>query len=234
MILECSQCGSRYDVPSSAIGPDGRTVRCVNCKHSWFQAPEAPASFQPAPDAAPAPPTVAEESAPPPPPIVDPVEAAPETPDYDPFIDPPPAPRRNRLPWTIAAIVATLSVLLGAAALLHWKAPGLAAQIGLNFGATETPLLFSEKNVELKTRVDGSRLFIVSGKVLNPTRTAQHVPDIRIRLMDGASREVYGWRITPATRTLDPQASMEFNGAKVDVPAEAKVARLSFASEIGE
>lgn len=63
MIIACPACTTRYVVPDSAIGIDGRTVRCAKCRHSWFQEGAMPdQAAAPAPPPAPPPP-------PPPPPL---------------------------------------------------------------------------------------------------------------------------------------------------------------------
>jgi len=239
MILECNECGTRYSVPDSAVGAAGRTVRCANCKHSWFQTPQV--LDLGTPDAEPQPRPLTREPEMPPAPVAtrtfdDVATEQPAAHDYDPFAPEPPfKPRRNtRRRWTVAAFVAGLSMLLGAGAILYSGAPGIAAQFGLGVGGeAETPLRFTDKNVELRTMPSGSELFAVSGKVVNPTGERQHVPDIRVELRDQQDQLVYSWRITPGQRSLEPKSAIDFNSAKLDVPANARVVQLSFASEIG-
>ncbi len=250
MILECPECSTRYLVPDSAIGSAGRTVRCANCRHSWFQDPPAPDAGPPlAPDPAQITPEdrdveeVDETRTTQPflepavlptprPPMVEPVVAAP---DYDAFAHRPPfrARRNTSKRWTIIAIVAGLLMIAGVAAILFVGAPGLLARIGLPVGPQESPLRLKDNPIERRELENGSELFAVSGQVTNPSGDRQRVPDIRAELRDAQGRIVYSWTITPQQRTLNPGGTIDFNSAKLDVPSNSKRLELSFAGENG-
>ena len=234
MILECPKCSSRYLVPDSAIGATGRTVRCASCRHSWFQEPRLEAETQ----IATASPTADQ-------PMAGPMAEgepgstiAPAIPFTVPPADAPAAPSRPRRRnparrWTAAAIAAGVLMTLGVLIILWSSAPGLLNRLGFPIGSAETPLRLVDNPIERRDLANGSELFAVSGKVLNPSSTAQRVPDIRADLRDASGRIVFSWTITPQQRTLAPKSAIDFNSAKLDVPANSKRLELSFAGEDG-
>ncbi|MCT2400340.1 MJ0042-type zinc finger domain-containing protein [Novosphingobium mangrovi (ex Huang et al. 2023)] len=85
MIIACPACSTRYAVPDSAIGVDGRTVRCAKCRHSWFQEGPELEAVQAAGAASPPPQPEAEPDAPP---------APRRRTSFAPLHDAEPAPRR--------------------------------------------------------------------------------------------------------------------------------------------
>jgi predicted Zn finger-like uncharacterized protein len=232
MILECGQCHTRYLVPDSAVGPEGRTVRCANCRHSWFQ-PPAGALELTQPVATPLP-----EQTPPPPPapfVAPPAEPAPAYAgldhDYDAFAHEPPfrARRNPARRWTIAAVTAGLLMLIATAALVFGNLPSFAAMLGLPLAGGETPLKFVNlKKPDRRDLPNGSELFAIGGQVKNPTAQRQSVPDIRAELRDASDRLVYSWTIKPDQRSIAPGGSMNFDSAKLDVPTSSRSVKLSF------
>ncbi|MBS0477962.1 MAG: zinc-ribbon domain-containing protein [Proteobacteria bacterium] len=227
MILECSQCHTRYLVPDTAVGPTGRTVRCANCRHSWFQQPAG----------APPPDLDASIVQPSPAPVAAPLpEAAPSYAvadhDYDAFAHEPPfRPRRNPARrWTIAAMTAGALMLIATLALVFGNLPSFAAMLGLSLGG-ETPLRFVNlKKPDRRDLPNGSELFAIGGQVKNPTSQRQPVPDIRAELRDASDRLVYSWTIKPDQRSLAPGGTMNFDSAKLDVPSSSKTVKLSFSA----
>lgn len=253
MILSCPACGTRYLVPDSAIGPTGRQVRCASCRHSWHEEPAVTQSIAATaePEVADAPPmfappqpiaAAADEA--PAPAMAEPAEDQPQarhvygaedldyaTPRFDPYAHQPPfQPRRNpaRM-WTLIAIAAALAMLAATAALIAFGPPDIARRFGL--AAPDAPaLLIQAVGTERRRMASGNELFSASGRIVNPTDAVQAVPDIRANLLDAQDRIVYNWTIARPVARLAPGGSVEFNGAVLDVPKNARNLDLSLAS----
>lgn len=267
MILSCPACGTQYQVADTAIGPEGRQVRCAACRHSWHEpapAPKAPDTVETPTQGGiatqePTMPAASEAQAPPAPTAVQPLPdmplpaaALPRTAPHgdepasphvygedeiDRIAVPPPpiiveeeTPRRDpaRM-WTLIAIAAALAMLAITAAVIAFGPTNLGERFGL--AKTDAPaLVIKAVGTERRRMASGNELFSASGRIVNPTANVQSVPDIRANLLDAQDRIVYGWTIARPVARLAPHASVEFNGAVLDVPKNARNLDLSLAT----
>lgn len=234
MILSCPSCRTRYVVPDSAIGLDGRKVRCAQCRFSWFQeGPEGVEAVAP-----PSPPPPPRRAAPPPAPASEPLaeiveqpEAIDWTPAYEDVEAPPRRARRNpaRL-WTWVAVVSAL-LMVGALTAIYFVGPQqLAAWMGGSAPAGGETLRFTRKDVAREPLPTDRDLLTVTGEITNVSSEAQSLPQIRADVTDAGQNVIFTWMIAPPVGELQPGQAVTFSSVSTDVPKGGRNVNLTFRS----
>lgn len=237
MILTCPNCATRYQADAAKFAPQGRSVRCAKCGHTWHQAPPETA---PEPDLA-----VVEPAAPPPEPQ--------ETPTQPSAFTPPSTPPAEQAPASSAESAETSQNMQRRVALAAGWA-GLVILVGAIIFAfiryrqdiaavwPQTASLYSALGLEVNARgiaftdvrykeqmEDGASVLAVSGKLVNISARELPVPEIRADLMDDDKRVLYHWTFDAGVMTLQPGQVAPFVTRLASPPRSAHHLELRFA-----
>ncbi len=215
MILSCPACTTSYSVADTAIGVNGRQVRCAACRTSWFQAPAqtfARAAGMALPVPAPPPP-------PPPPPPFGRRASDMAPPDFGARSSFNPFTHRSfgrRDPARMKTALAAGGALLMLGTVAAITMPGAPS-----FGGSQvpSPLEIEMQTPARRTLPDGNSMLDISGQLVNPTPETQSVPPIKAELLDRDGRVRYSWIIAPPVRRLAPSGRVTFNSSGIDIPA---------------
>lgn len=124
------------------------------------------------------------------------------------------------------AFAALLSAVGGAVA---WYGPTrVAALFGFAGPEFDVPLLIMPRTLAPRTQPNGTVLLPVSGRIVNPTDSAQPVPDILVEVRDTQGRVVYSWTIPRPARTIAARGSLAFESATVNPPRNATKLKFVF------
>ncbi len=238
-MISCPACATRYAVPDSAIGVNGRVVRCAKCRHSWFQdGTDAAGGIAEAPIAEPA-----DDEVPLPPVEEPPGTYAPAT-----YAEPPPArdfaetpssfaheppfrPRRNPVKLWIWAFI--LLALVAGAAIAAIASFGVPDWLPVPHGAfaeaqPDLQLSFPPNQQEWRPLPNGNSFFNVSGSIANASMERRAVPTLEIVLRDAHKAVVYSLATASPKPVLAPGESETIDQAIIDAPKSARTATISW------
>jgi len=215
MIITCPACATRYTLADSAVGPQGRKVRCAQCGHMWWQSPEDESVFHP---------DEATEFHPVPPPSSKTPSSRKTASDKPPAAG---ARRRALIGW--GAFVAVL-VTIGAAGYVGratvvrlWPPAALLYEtVGLPVEPPGSGLQLQNVRSEQKAE-DGRTALLVEGQILNVSETARMVSALRVTALGVDRQPLRSWTVDPVPPQILPGEIATFRDVQPDVAGVLEV-----------
>lgn len=207
MIITCPTCATRYTLTGSAVGPQGRKVRCVKCGHTWWQSPEPDEPEFSLNDVT----EIRQTSAPT-------VERRP--PDRG-------ARRRALVGWGLFAVM--LAALAGGGVAARerivrlWPPAALLYEtVGLPVEPPGTGLQLQNLRSEQKTEA-GAPVLLIDGQIANVSDVLRPVPPVRVTALDKDRQPLRSWTVEASPAQLLPGEVAVFRDAQRDPGAVQEV-----------
>lgn len=239
MILTCPSCSTRYFADDSSIGPNGRTVRCASCSHTWFcqgsllldQA--APDDLLPNPAAPERAPLTRDQ--------VERMRMAQSGLGASPVAklrqQQAERERRDRVrvaigAWTGAGVVlaasAASAVVFREDIATAWpNAASAFAAVGLDVNVYG--LEFSDLDID-RTYEGPTPVLVVRGSVRNIGGDPKSAPPLRLALRDGKGEEIYSWLVRVDGAAIKAGGSAPFTAMLDNPPTQAVDLEVTFAT----
>lgn len=237
MILTCPACTTRYFADDSAIGPDGRNVRCAACGHSWFVEGQllleqtAPDDLLPSPRASARAPLSRAE--------VERMRQAADPDSPTAKIRAKEHERRRQAGLRAAAIAwggagVTLAATASAAVAFHEDVAKVwpqAASAYAAFGMQVNTYGIEFGDLQVDRDYEGpTPVLVVSGTLRNLTAEPKGAPVLLFSLRDEGKAEVYRWMVSMEGEVLSPGGAAAFSTIIENPPIQAEELEATFAT----
>lgn len=239
MILTCPSCSTRYFADDASIGPNGRSVRCASCAHTWFCEGQllldqtAPEDLLPSPAKSERAPLTRDQ--------VERMRLAAAGIGGSPVAklrqQQADRERRDRVRVAIGAWSGAGAVLAASAAgavvfrediATMWpNAAGAYAAVGLDVNVYG--LEFSELDID-RTFEGPTPVLVVRGSVRNIGADERASPPLRLALRNGKGEEIYSWVVKLDAPSLGPGGSSPFTAVLDNPPSQAVDLEATFAT----
>jgi len=236
MQLTCPNCSTRYILAASALGPEGRQVRCANCGNEWFAEPPEPeeipvVDFQDAPVQEPEPIPEA----------VRPIREGSSVPALPGYEEEDGAEGSFKaIAGGYAAAAAVFLIVFGLLLVMKnqvyaaWPATALI----YNLAGSEVPVKGQGMIIDrlaATTMTDGQGVLILNlqGQIINLQSSENDVPALRATLLDEGGEKIESWLIYPEQTMIEGENTLEFKSEYPALPGEAASVNVSFSPFAG-